>query len=94
MHQFVQTNEEAPESGGTLIGRYISGTDDVVVDEITVPLPSELDQATWIKKLFRDRFGESLFFLIVGTERIRAWEGRPGTGVKKLTGKDQSPLLQ
>jgi integrative and conjugative element protein (TIGR02256 family) len=141
MHQFVQTNKEAPESGGTLIGRYISGTDDVVVDEITVPLPSddqtrhtflrtqashqqkierawedsgntqtylgewhthpeavpvpsELDQATWIKKLFRDRFGESLFFLIVGTERIRAWEGRPGTGVKKLTGKDQSPLLQ
>lgn len=141
MHQFVQTNEEDPESGGTLIGRYISGTDDVVVDEITVPLPSddqtrqtfrrtqashqqkierawedsgntqtylgewhthpeavpvpsELDQATWIKKLSRDRFGESLFFLIVGTERIRAWEGGPGTGVKKLTGKEQSPSLQ
>ena len=136
MHQFVQTSKEKPEAGGTLIGRYISGTDDIVVDEITVPLPSdeqtrqtfrraqvshqqkierawrgsgntqtylgewhthpeavpmpsELDRTTWKEKLSRDRFGESLFFLIVGTERTRAWEGRPGTGVKKLAGKEQ-----
>lgn len=141
MHQFVQTSEEDPEAGGTLIGRYISGTDDIVVDEITAPLPSdeqtrqtfrrtqashqqrierawkesgntqtylgewhthpeaapvpsELDRLNWTEKLSRDRYGESLFFLIVGTERIRAWEGRPGTGVKKLSGQEQSPSLQ
>jgi len=141
MHRFVQTSEEDPEAGGALIGRYISGTGDVVVDEITVPLPSdeqarktfhrtqashqqkiemawmdsghtqrylgewhthpeavlvpsELDRLNWTEKLSRDRFGESLFFLIVGTERIRAWEGRPDTGVKNLAGKEQLPSLQ
>jgi integrative and conjugative element protein (TIGR02256 family) len=138
MHQFVQTNEGDPEAGGTLIGRYISGKDDVVVDEITAPLPSDeqtrqtfhrtqtphqqkierawmdsghtqtylgewhthpeaipepskLDQSVWTKKLSQDRFGESLFFLIVGAEQTRAWEGRPGSRVRKLSAKEQSP---
>jgi len=137
MHQFVQTTEKDPESGGTLIGRYISGTDDVVVDEITTPLPSdeqthqtfhraeaphqqkiekawmdsgytqtylgewhthpeaapvpsELDRLNWTEKLSQDQFGGSLFFLIIGTEQIQAWEGRPGSRVRNLSAEEQS----
>jgi len=34
---YRQLDDEAPEAGGVLLGRYILDTDDVVVDDITVP---------------------------------------------------------
>jgi integrative and conjugative element protein (TIGR02256 family) len=40
------------------------------------PTPSPTDQADWNQHLQRDRFsGDTLFFIIVGTEFIRVWEG-------------------
>jgi len=41
------------------------------------PTPSCLDVREWKRKLSRDSYaGDSLFFIIVGTERLRVWEGR------------------
>src|SRR4051812_1954282 len=42
MSTYRQINSDAPEAGGMLLGRFISGADDVVIDEITEP--SILDQ--------------------------------------------------
>ena len=40
------------------------------------PRPSETDQADWRHALARDRYeGDHLFFLIVGIERVRIWQG-------------------
>lgn len=41
-----------------------------------VPHPSMIDRAGWLKKLQFDEFSEVIFFIIVGTEDIRMWEGR------------------
>lgn len=37
----AQNGEDAPESGGILIGRLIVDTEDVVIDEVTVPTSSD-----------------------------------------------------
>ena len=42
MSAYRQLDSNAPESGGMLLGRFISGADDVVIDEITEP--SDTDQ--------------------------------------------------
>lgn len=34
---YRQLDDEAPEAGGVLLGRYILDTDDVVIDDITAP---------------------------------------------------------
>jgi integrative and conjugative element protein (TIGR02256 family) len=40
------------------------------------PTPSPVDMADWRRRLRTDIFyGESLFFIIVGTSEVRAWEG-------------------
>lgn len=40
------------------------------------PTPSPVDLADWRRRLRTDLFyGESLFFIIVGTCEVRAWEG-------------------
>lgn len=40
------------------------------------PTPSLVDVLDWRRRLRTDTFyGESLFFLIVGTREVRAWEG-------------------
>jgi integrative and conjugative element protein (TIGR02256 family) len=46
-----------------------------------VPIPSTTDLEDWRHALARDHYeGHSLFFVIVGTQRIRAWQGsRTGT---------------
>lgn len=44
------------------------------------PLPSALDLQTWHRKLSKDRFdSDVLYFVIVGTERINAWQGKRHT---------------
>lgn len=44
------------------------------------PLPSALDLQTWRRKLSKDRFNSDvLYFVIVGTERINAWQGNRHT---------------
>jgi integrative and conjugative element protein (TIGR02256 family) len=40
------------------------------------PTPSHVDRSEWRRKLMTDDFGSHLFFVIVGTEAIRAWEGK------------------
>ena len=40
------------------------------------PSPSRIDTTDWIDALQRNQFdGETLYFIIVGTHEIRAWEG-------------------
>ena len=41
-----------------------------------IPAPSSQDRSDWIRKLMHDDFGSHLFFLILGTEAVRVWEGR------------------
>lgn len=120
---FRQLTDEAYESGGVLLGRYISDSNDIVIDHVTtpqpgdrssrsrffrsrkrhqelideawstsnettaylgewhthpesIPHPSMIDRAGWVKKALLDDFVEAIFFIIIGTEDIRIWEGR------------------
>ena len=41
MNAFIQDESAKTEAGGVLLGRYIKGTDDVVVDRVTVPMPGD-----------------------------------------------------
>lgn len=44
------------------------------------PFPSALDLQTWRQKLSKDRFdSDVLYFVIVGTEKINAWQGNRHT---------------
>lgn len=38
MAAFIQNEPTKPEAGGVLLGRYISGTENVVVDRVTTPM--------------------------------------------------------
>ncbi len=122
IRRYVQDAADLPEGGGVLLGRHILGSDDVVVDHVTVPMhgdrrsrsrffrarrghqdlidrawaesggtrtylgewhthpqgvpiPSPIDRRNWRRKLKADRFSGFLFFVIVGTEELRVWEG-------------------
>lgn len=123
MLEFQQLEAHQPEAGGVLLGRHILGCSDVVIDEVTSPMPGDLrkpltfhrgqaqhqqviderwrnsegtclylgewhthpescpvpshvDLTDWFRRLHTDHFdGESLFFIIVGTREVRAWEG-------------------
>ena len=39
------------------------------------PTPSVVDRVDWRRTLLVDRYDESLFFLIAGTDQLRVWEG-------------------
>lgn len=41
------------------------------------PSPSRTDFRDWSRKLHEDEYSGVLFFVIVGTEEISAWEGDP-----------------
>jgi integrative and conjugative element protein (TIGR02256 family) len=41
-----------------------------------MPAPSLIDQLTWRRKLMVDQFAGYLFFVIVGLDDVRVWEGR------------------
>lgn len=120
LRAYAQHNPRQAEAGGALLGRLLLGSDDIVIDDITVPqrsdrrtrtsffrsrrheeialdkwrasqgtlaylglwhthperdpVPSFIDRRDWDKAVARDAFaGERLFFIIVGTERIRVW---------------------
>lgn len=40
------------------------------------PSPSAVDISNWIRKLSTDQFTDRLFFVIKGTEQVKAWQGR------------------
>jgi integrative and conjugative element protein (TIGR02256 family) len=49
------------------------------------PWPSGTDRQDWLRKLREDEFTHWLFFVIVGTEETRVWEGaRNGKAVFRL----------
>lgn len=123
MRRYVQDNQGKTEAGGVLLGRYILGTEDVVVDMVTVPMPgdrrskfwffrdtrchqaiidqrwalsghrcnylggwhthpetiptpSKTDTMDWKRALLKNQFdSETLYFIIIGTQAVRAWEG-------------------
>jgi integrative and conjugative element protein (TIGR02256 family) len=68
-HQSI-INQAWEQSGGTCtyLGEWHTHPE-------SSPTPSTIDQLNWRRKLLVDTFDEALFFLIVGTEEIRAWEG-------------------
>ena len=41
MRSYVQDYCRKPEAGGVLLGRFVAGTTDVVVDQVTVPMPDD-----------------------------------------------------
>lgn len=41
LQQYAQVGPAATEAGGILLGRYLQDSDDVVVDDITEPLPGD-----------------------------------------------------
>lgn len=41
-----------------------------------IPIPSAVDRADWKRRLRTDRYSDPLFFVIIGTEQVAAWEGR------------------
>jgi len=123
MESFRQVGAFQPEAGGILLGRYIVDSADVVVDEVSEPMPgdrrtrlsffrhqeahqrliarrwresegtchylgewhthpeacptpSRIDLSDWKRRLSEDQFAaDFLLFAIVGTHRIRLWEG-------------------
>lgn len=58
----------------------------------TDPVPSSVDRRDWEKAVAQDTFeGDRLFFLIVGTERIRVWTKarcQPIQELQEVGGKD------
>ena len=123
IRRYVQDEPHQPEAGGVLLGRYILGTSDVIVDRATAPLPRDrqarsrffrarrrhqdlidrawresggtctylgewhthperiptpsiIDRLDLRRKLLVDQFSGYLFFVVVGTEAVRAWEGQ------------------
>lgn len=123
MLAFVQSTPRKTEAGGVLLGRYILESADIVIDEITIPMPgdrrsrsgfyrdhrrhqkvidrawresggtcaylgewhthpesrpvpSDTDRREWRRKLKEDVFdSDRLYFIVVGIESLRAWEG-------------------
>jgi integrative and conjugative element protein (TIGR02256 family) len=49
-----------------------------------VPTPSVVDWADWQRRLRHDRYTEPLFFLIVGIDETRAWEGSRQGAIEPL----------
>jgi integrative and conjugative element protein (TIGR02256 family) len=131
LRQYVQDNPDRAEAGGVLLGRHILGSDDIVVDEVTTPMPqdrrtrfrffrsrephqsrlddawarsagsctylgewhthperdpypSSVDTADWKRKLRDDTYSGVLFFVIVGTEQCRVWEGTRRGSIARL----------
>lgn len=52
LQSYKQITSEIPESGGLLLGRRIIGTNDGIVDEITSPMPGDVQHRTYF---FRGR---------------------------------------
>ena len=48
------------------------------------PVPSQRDWRDWQRKLRVDRYSEPIFFVIVVTTEIRAWEGRRADSIVRL----------
>jgi integrative and conjugative element protein (TIGR02256 family) len=41
MLDFVQDEQDKPESGGVLLGRHILNAEDIIIDQITTPMPGD-----------------------------------------------------
>lgn len=41
-----------------------------------IPTPSWVDKCNWHRKLMVDRYSGTLFFIILGTNELRVWEGQ------------------
>jgi integrative and conjugative element protein (TIGR02256 family) len=59
---------EASEATCTYVGEWHTHPE-------PVPTPSSIDRADWHRRLLHDCYTEPLFFIIVGTAAIKAWEG-------------------
>ena len=126
MRSYAQDDRKKPEAGGVLLGRFVVDTADVIVDQVTapmpgdkrsrrrfyrdarkhqaiidlqwsrskhrcnylggwhthpepVPTPSNTDTRDWKRALRLNQFDNAtLYFVIVGTQEVRVWEGDRG----------------
>ncbi|MDP8246583.1 MAG: Mov34/MPN/PAD-1 family protein [Candidatus Tritonobacter lacicola] len=131
MRAYVQDDPGKAEAGGVLLGRFIVDSADIVVDQVTIPMPgdkrsrhrffreaknhqamidrrwnqskhrcnylggwhthpepnptaSKTDIRDWKRALRQNQFdSETLYFVIVGTQEVSAWEGNRHTRLIK-----------
>jgi integrative and conjugative element protein (TIGR02256 family) len=74
IRRHLQLRRDAPEAGGVLLGRYIAGTADVVVDAVTEPMAGDRRSRA---RFFRHRRGHQLAMDAAWSEsgRTCAWLG-------------------
>ena len=80
MLSFQQHNQNTLEAGGLLIGRYLVGCDDIVIDQVTVPMDGDLRERCFFKKnrINHQRILESLWKQSEGTSNyIGEWHTHP-----------------
>lgn len=51
LHQYNQVDKNSPESGGVLLGRFIKGSKNIVVDKLTTPLRGDKQTRYSFKRL-------------------------------------------
>ncbi len=51
----------------------------------SIPSPSVVDLADWKRRLHNDEYSEPIFFVIVGTQQVGAWEGRRDGSLIRLS---------
>lgn len=54
MMNYAQDDQQKTEAGGILLGRFIVGTADVVVDQVTTPMPGDKRSRYWFFLEARD----------------------------------------
>jgi integrative and conjugative element protein (TIGR02256 family) len=82
MLSFQQHNQNELEAGGMLIGRYLLGCDDIVVDQVTVPMDGDVRERCFFQKntINHQRILESLWEQSKGTANyIGEWHTHPET---------------
>jgi integrative and conjugative element protein (TIGR02256 family) len=57
LKEYEQTELGSPEAGGILLGRYLKNSNDVVVDQVTVPMPGDQRKRNWF---FRASFAHQI----------------------------------
>jgi integrative and conjugative element protein (TIGR02256 family) len=80
MLSFQQHTPSALEAGGLLIGRYLLDCDDVIVDQITIPMDGDVRERCFFKKntISHQRILESIWEQSKGTANyIGEWHTHP-----------------
>ncbi|MCU1808237.1 Mov34/MPN/PAD-1 family protein [Cytobacillus firmus] len=50
VHQYIQLGKGDREAGGVLLGRFIEGSSDIVIDKVTVPMERDIRKRCFFQK--------------------------------------------